>query len=73
MTDYLWAKTENVQKFLDNALEKQKQELIEEFLEKLEALEQHATHSNNPFTNLAWVKNAIKNEIKIYKKRLVEN
>ena len=35
MTDYLWAKTENVQNFLDNALEKQEQELIKKFLYKI--------------------------------------
>lgn len=29
MTDYMNAKTENVQKFLDNCLKRQKQELIE--------------------------------------------
>ncbi len=32
MSDYLHAKTENVQKLLDNCLKKQKQELIGEFV-----------------------------------------
>ena len=32
MSDYLHAKTENVQKLLDYCLKKQKQELIEEFV-----------------------------------------
>ena len=32
MSDYLHAKTENIQKLLDNCLKKQKQELIFEFL-----------------------------------------
>ena len=35
MSDYLHAKTENVQKLLDNCLKKQKQELISEFLVKM--------------------------------------
>ena len=34
MSDYLHAKTENVQKLLDNCLKKQKQELISEFLKE---------------------------------------
>ena len=38
MSDYLHAKTENVQKLLDNCLKKQKQELIEAFKIKLEIL-----------------------------------
>ena len=32
MSDYMNAKTENIQKFLDNCLKRQKDELIEEFL-----------------------------------------
>ncbi len=31
MTDYLWAKTENVQKWIDKLLKEQKEKLIEEF------------------------------------------
>lgn len=38
MSDYLHAKTENVQIFLDNCLKKQKQELIDKFLVKLKNL-----------------------------------
>lgn len=38
MSDYLNAKTENVQKFLDKHLEKQKQELISDFLTFLRGL-----------------------------------
>lgn len=35
MTDYLWAKTENVQKFLNERLKDQKEELISGFLDFL--------------------------------------
>ena len=38
MSDYLHAKTENVQKLLDNCLKKQKQELISEFLVRISYL-----------------------------------
>ena len=36
MSDYLHAKTENVQKLLDNCLKKQKQEIISEFVKRID-------------------------------------
>jgi len=38
MTDYMWAKPENVQKLMDKYLKEQKDKLIAEFLEDLTSL-----------------------------------
>ena len=47
MSDYLYAKTENVQRLLDNCLKKQKQELISEFVNDLDYLIYNRTVSSN--------------------------
>jgi len=49
MTDYMNAKTENIQKFLDNCLKRQKHELIEEFLRDWKWGQAYEKHWNNEF------------------------
>lgn len=48
-----------------------RKDLFEKFLEKLYALDKLANHDeSNPFSDLAWVRNGIKSEIKIYEKMI---
>ena len=58
------------QTFCIRQKDKLKKRLNSKFLKVLETLDKHANYGTNPFTNLAWVRDGIKREIKIYKKML---
>ena len=52
MSDYIHAKTENVQKLLDNCLKNQKQELISKFQTDLDSLSPEIPYSYKPLRKL---------------------